>query len=367
MANYTLGLWANTGLDYGTFIGDGFTFSQLTNSAHTVVASDDDAILNDWTSGSYNGTATAAAYDGDTTSVVVSSDIPGFNPGEMVTSGRWFELQYTDPTTGLTETLDAFLLWDDTSDTDYVSGGSTTYVFATEPFLDGVTYWVVGIDENAGVPWSALAPLCLAGGTLVATPDGQRRVEELRVGDLVLTQDHGPQKVRWLASHSLEARELRIRPKYRPIKISAGVLGEGLPERDLLVSPQHRIMVRSKIAQRLFGTAEVLVPAIKLTGVQGVEQTQGEQGVIYWHVLFDQHQIIFAEGAPTESLFVGVQALSGLPQGAREEIEMLFPEIVNSDFKPSLVRLVPDSGRQVKELLRRHQKNHMPILSTMPT
>ena len=227
---------------------------------------------------------------------------------------------------------------------------NTTLTFG--PILDNGP----DIDEETVVP-------CFTAGTRIATPDGPRLVEALRVGDLVETADNGPQPIRWIGSRTLGAEALAARPKLRPVRISAGALGFGLPRHDLLVSRQHRMLVRSPIAKRMFGTAEVLLPAIKLIDMPGVFIDEDATPVTYIHILFDAHEIVFAEDAPSESLFTGPQALASLGEDAVEEIAALFPELLSPAHRPRLARHVPQRVRQTRRLLERHIRNDKPLLT----
>lgn len=153
MPSFNIAAFSSTGLSSSTSIGYNFTFASSGNT-FPIVTSDDDAILNDETAGTYNGIATPAASGGDPNSVITTSSIPGLAVGDVISSGRWFTLDYTDPSTGLAATLDAFLVFDNTEGTSNLDG--TTYVFATETLIDGVDYTVSTIEEDAGVPWFAL-------------------------------------------------------------------------------------------------------------------------------------------------------------------------------------------------------------------
>ena len=155
--------------------------------------------------------------------------------------------------------------------------------------------------------------------------------------------------------------DLRANPKRLPVCILAGALGEGLPSRDLLVSRQHRMLVNSKIALRMFNSPEVLIPAIKLTALPGIFVDETIEEVEYFHLLFDRHEVIFAEGAPTESLFTGPEALKSLSAAARREIFDIFPELENTTHSPDPARLIPQ-GRQQAQLVARHLKNDKPLL-----
>jgi len=147
--------------------------------------------------------------------------------------------------------------------------------------------------------------VCFAAGTLITTQDGVVAVQNLRVGDKVMTVDHGLQAVRWVGCRRISAAEMAANAALVPVAIRAGALGGGLPNRDLRVSQQHRMLVRSKIANRMFGAQEVLVAAKHLVGLPGIDYVDDAQGVVYCHFLCDQHEVVLAEGAQTESLFTG--------------------------------------------------------------
>ncbi len=194
---------------------------------------------------------------------------------------------------------------------------------------------------------------CFVEGTRLLTPNGQRSIENLAVGDLVETADHGAQVVRWHGVRTLDAVDLDARPNLRPIRISRGALGDRLPKRDLLVSPQHRMIVRSTVAQELFGVDEVLVAAKHLLSLDGVEVADDLAEVRYHHVLFDRHEVVFAEGAASESLYTGKQALKMVGEAARTEILSLFPELENTDEAAAGARIFL-SGREGRALAQRH-------------
>ncbi len=204
-------------------------------------------------------------------------------------------------------------------------------------------------------------PPCFTRGTLIETAAGPVPVERLAAGDMLRTMDHGFQPVRLVCSTACDSIDLQLRPAIRPVRIMAGALGGGLPQRDLLVSPQHRMLICSRIAERMFGTAEVLIPAIKLIGLPGILVDEDVTEVEYFHVLLDEHQVIFAEGAPSESLLTGPQALRSVGAAAREEIRALLPDIAETDYAPRPVRPIP-LGRQQRTLVARHGRNRRPVL-----
>jgi Ca2+-binding RTX toxin-like protein len=205
--------------------------------------------------------------------------------------------------------------------------------------------------------------VCFTTGTLIKTQGGEVAVENLAVGDMVLTMDNNYRPIRWIGRKSLYIIDLTLHPKLAPVRISAGAIGNNIPETDLMVSPQHRVLVRSVIAERMFGTHEVLLPAIKLVELDGIEQVQDATEVTYWHMLFDGHEIVFSNGAPTESLFTGPEVLKSLSPETREEITQLFPEISVPGYVPTPARPIPAKGKLIKQLVARHAKNNKVLLT----
>jgi hypothetical protein len=241
------------------------------------------------------------------------------------------------------------------------SPGFTSFTSNFIPSVD-VTSVIFRIGNLPGttriyIDGVSAAMVCFAHNTFIKTIDGERFVEGLSVGDLVFTQDNGYQPIRWIGNRRLSRTQLETNPKLKPIRIQAGALGHGLPEQDLLVSPQHRILLRNKVAINMFGVSELLVPAIKLIALPGVDILEDCAGVEYYHMLFDRHEIIFANGSPTESLFTGSEALKAVGPEAREEIAALFPEILDPDFEPTSARFIPEKGKDMKKLAMRLAKN----------
>lgn len=200
---------------------------------------------------------------------------------------------------------------------------------------------------------------CFTKGTAIMTDCGERPVEAILPGELVMTKDNGLQPVRWRATRQIDVAELRSQPNLRPIMIAPDALGPGRPDRPLLVSPQHRVLVRSAIAQRMFGAQELLVPACQLTENPGIDVTRGDCAVTYVHLLFDRHEILLSNGAETESLFPGPQALKSMGEAA-EELFALFPQLRDLDLTfPAARRVV--AGHKARQLVRRHIANHKPL------
>ena len=149
--------------------------------------------------------------------------------------------------------------------------------------------------ENTGV-------VCFAAGTLIAIPGGERPVEDLRIGDLVLTVDHGAQPLVWTGASAQDWS--RDHHPDKPILFKAGSIGHGGPIRDLMVSPQHRVLISGPD-----DPVGVFVPAKSLLGQPGVRQMSGCRSVVYHHIMLEQHQVVISNGTRTESFFPGQTAL----------------------------------------------------------
>ncbi len=221
-----------------------------------------------------------------------------------------------------------------------VDGGSLDITF-TGPDSNGngqdgfVTYFDADGNQTGQLDFSEIEVIlntdggvvpCFTPGTLIATPRGERRVEDLDVGDLVITRDNGMQEIRWVGSRDMSPAELENHPHLRPVMIRRGALGGGLPERDMMVSPQHRVLIVSEKAELLFEEREVLVSAKHLVGMDGVEWADVHLAT-YIHIMFDQHEVILSDGAWTESFQPGDMSLIGVGAEQRSEILELFPEL----------------------------------------
>lgn len=161
---------------------------------------------------------------------------------------------------------------------------------------------------------------CFAAGTMILTENGEVAVEALSEGDLIVTSGNGLAPIRWIGHRTVSAKGT-----YAPVCIAKGALGNS---RDLMVSPAHRMVVADARAAVLFSEEEVLVPAKALIDGDRIYCKAGDS-VTYFHILFDKHEVIFAEGAATESFFLGdgLASLSGFSEDARDEVLALFPEL----------------------------------------
>jgi hypothetical protein len=166
--------------------------------------------------------------------------------------------------------------------------------------------------------------VCFASGTSIKTQSGEVLIEDLCVGDMVMTLDHGCQPIRWIGS----SRRAAI-GDLAPILIRKGALGN---DRDLRVSPQHRMLLQGWQAELLFGEHEVLATAKSLINDHSIIRVEGGE-VEYFHMLFDTHEIIWAEGAPSESFHPGEQGWKALDEPTRNEILDLFPQLADGNLE----------------------------------
>lgn len=200
------------------------------------------------------------------------------------------------------------------------TGSNTTTAFVTNSkMVPGQTYEftseanignsnLFGFDEFA----------CFAAGTQIKTPDGDKPVEQIEPGDLVVTRDQGAMPVAWVGKRTVSGMH-----KMAPVVIQAGTLGV---ESDLVVSPNHRMLVGGVASQLFLGLDEVLVAAKALINGKTIVRRKVDM-VTYVHLMFETHQVICSNGAWSESYYAGHQALSQLKAQQLEELCALFPEL----------------------------------------
>ena len=155
------------------------------------------------------------------------------------------------------------------------------------------TYVILGIanPDNHPPTWEVVdTPLCFLRGTLIDTPQGPVAVEDLAIGDTVMTASQGVASIRWIGR---QRRHPRLCAGDLPIRIAAGALGDGLPLRDLYVSPTHAL-----------GVEGCLVHAAALVNCRTIHQVSDwNSDIDYFHIETARHELILAEGTPAETLF----------------------------------------------------------------
>ncbi|MEP2530992.1 Hint domain-containing protein [Shimia sp.] len=264
---------------------------------------------------------------------VVSSTVTGISNGDLM------DLRYKYTVTGS----------DGSSGTVYflASNGQANYgplIVSDFPLDPAVTYTFGTFNTDGAVDYDDLV-VCFTAGTLIVTDKGQFPIETLREGDFVLTRDNGFQPLRWIGT-----RTVKPNAKTAPILLAGGTLGN---HADLIISPNHRMMVRPPSSEMFFQEPEVLVTAKGLIGMQGVTRLDVEQ-VTYVHILFDRHELVFANGAPSESFLPGPQAMNALEAETRDEVLQLFPELDQADnalAQAARVCLKPYEAEILRKLL----------------
>ncbi len=197
--------------------------------------------------------------------------------------------------------------------------GTLTFVTDSDGDSVSLTYEVTSSTGATDVGFITIGTVpCFVAGTMIATQDGLRPIETLQPGDLVLTEDDGPQPLRWIGTRTVAAQD-----NFAPIEISANTFGA---HGALRLSPQHRILMRDPLAEMLFGNTEVLIAAKDLVNGTSVRVAAGGD-VTYVHILFDRHQVVRAEGLATESFLPGPQALGAMEEAVQNEIFALFPDL----------------------------------------
>lgn len=194
--------------------------------------------------------------------------------------------------------------------------------------------WVVrhalGDPASRAVDESRGGVICFTPGTRLETPFGPRPVEALGEGDLVQTRDNGAQPVLWIGSRRVTGARLQVMPQLRPVRLRPGSLGIERPDQELLVSPEHRMLVRGRAAQALFNTDEVLVAARDLVNGTTVIEDHAVREVTYVHLLLPNHEILVANGVETESFHPANADLGTLAEADRSRLLAHMPGLDDS-------------------------------------
>jgi len=224
---------------------------------------------------------------------------------------------------GTTDTVTMVLL-QDTSGNTYLAPEFSAN--ADQATLEAGAIRSISLDSLSGSSFTGLTAnrqawdfvTCFVRGTEIDTANGPVRVEDLKKGDLIRTADHGMQPLRWIGHRAVSAKGV-----FAPVKICKGALGN---TEDLWVSPQHRILLYGWRAEVHLGQEEVLAAAINLVNGDTILREPGDD-VEYYHIMFDQHELVYAAGIKSESFNPGHLAWAALPQASQEEILTLFPEL----------------------------------------
>lgn len=245
---------------------------------------------------------------------VVDQSTPGFDSGGDAT-GTF----YPDDAVALvddTGTVLQFISWEGNSVSATegpASGTSSTNAGVADESLQsddgGSTYYAQSTSNKGSIP------ACYAPGTLIDTPLGPRRIEHLREGDQIWTLDNGAQTIRWILDGTDTYEDAE--DNAYPVLIKAGAMARGVPSANLIVSPQHRILVG--VAKHLEDhfERESFVPAKSLTSLPGIRFMRGRKTMRWLHLACDNHEVVRANGCLSESLYLGPVVLHNLPRKTR--------------------------------------------------
>lgn len=212
-------------------------------------------------------------------------------------------------------------------------GAQPLLMFLDELPPRGTDLWVVhhtiGARSRTDFGPDGGGVICFTPGTRIGTPNGSMQVEALKVGDLVQTKDNGAQPIEWVGTRHMTGARLFAMPQLRPIRIRTGALGIKSPSQELLVSPEHRMLVSGDIARELFNTPEVLIAAKDLVDGRLISTDVHAHAVTYIHLLLPQHNVLWANGLQTESFHPANTALSSVADEDRARLLHRHPDIMH--------------------------------------
>lgn len=211
--------------------------------------------------------------------------------------------------------------------TVFSQNGQTSNIWGMStdtPLVDGARYIKVGGSNNGTSGYEDF--VCFTKGTFLSTDTGPRLIETLQVGDKVLTRDNGVQEIRWIGARRLSVPNATAAWHLTPVRIAAGSLGDGVPARDTVYSPNHRILLNTPDLVLISGHDEVFAEAKKLVGKAGITQAAVPE-VTYYHVMFDQHEVVLSNEMWSESFLPGPVAVGNLNDTQQAELFEVFPEL----------------------------------------
>lgn len=227
---------------------------------------------------------------------------------------------------------------DDVQDDFLLSDGARTYPMKVLETSNGSTLcifqhglphpqrplWVVDAkvseEDEKPVGDGGGGLICLTGQTSISTASGPKPILALEEGDLISTRDNGEQPILWMGIRRISGARLHVMPGMRPIRIKAGALGPGTPERDVLVAPDQKVLARGDVALNLFNEKEVLVKARDIINGMGIFTEPRVREVYYFHILMAHQEIIFANGIEHASFDPSAGRIKTLAEQEQQEI-----------------------------------------------
>lgn len=209
------------------------------------------------------------------------------------------------------------------------SGRRPLLAFTGDAPPRNIDLWIV--RHTVAVPdrSASRGTICFTPGTMILTEHGPRPVESLKKGDRVQTKDSGCEEILWLGHRRITGARLRAMPHLAPVRLTPGALGEDIPEGSLLVSPDHRIVVRGARAEALWSTPEVLIAARDLVDHDRIFTDFSCRELTYIHLMLPAHQVVFANGVETESFHPALARTDALGDADRAEISACIPDVLD--------------------------------------
>ena len=209
-----------------------------------------------------------------------------------------------------------------------VIGGNTERFFfvtdgsGTMALMDQFGNGAVALTNVDTAPPEVL--ICFCSGTYILTPTGNKKVETLKTGDLVLTDSGDAVSILWIGHSRASVDEMRYNPTRWPIRIAAHSVGPGIPYSDLYVSAQHRVVLEGVWVELYFGEPSVMVPAKHLVGTLA-ERPMPDNDVAYFHILLDRHEVLISNGLLTESFQPSLRSYNGISAQMRRSLSDEIP------------------------------------------
>ena len=184
----------------------------------------------------------------------------------------------------------------------------------------------------------------IAEGTTVRTPCGLRRVETLRQGDLVVTRCKGLQPLRALLTRTITRHEYLKDPTSAPVRLQPRAIGPLMPQQDLIVAPDQKILIPGyRIAERA-DDAPALAEARELLGTEAVAIDKSNPQVTFLQLVFDDHVVFMANGLPVESFKPCKDTLAQLNKDLRKALKTVFPSSRNDNWSVPPIGYPSTSG-----------------------
>ncbi len=167
--------------------------------------------------------------------------------------------------------------------------------------------------------------VCFCAGTVILTPSGYCKIEDLALGDSVVTARGEVKPILWIGRTDVSVEEMQNDPSRRPVRIKANAISPAVPFADIYLSAQHRIVIEDPMAALLFSDYRVMVRATHLVG-STAEAVMPQSPVSYFHMLLDEHDMVIANGLETESFQPSLRNHLGLPSSMKNSFIAHVPQ-----------------------------------------